>query len=76
MIKNEIIEVNGQRWKIKQAISKFAALNEIAHARCTGSIGGKSEVDETRCGGVIRVIADVVKVNSDDTECKPYQKVY
>lgn len=75
-MKNIIIEVSGQRWKIREAISMEAALSEIAMARCVGSIGGKSIVDNTFCGGVKYTSADVVKVNSDDSERQPYQTAY
>lgn len=67
MLTNELIEVAGRQWKVRQAVSREAALNEIAMARCTGSIGGKSsEVS----GGIETVLADVVRLNSDGTETK------
>lgn len=63
------IEVSGQQWKVRQAVSREAALKEIAFARCSGSIGGKSsEV----LNGVETILADVVRRNSDGTEAKPY----
>jgi hypothetical protein len=69
MLTNEIIEVNGLQWKVRQAVSREAALSEIALARCAGSIGGKSsEVSN----GVETILADVVRLNSDGTETKPY----
>ena len=73
---NEIVEVGGRRWKIREAKSHNDALNEIAHARCTGSVGGKSTLDKTRMGGGISVIADVVQINSDDSERQPYTLPY
>ncbi|MYM92571.1 hypothetical protein [Duganella vulcania] len=69
MLINEVIEVGGRQWKVRQAVSHEAALNEIAMARCTGSIGGKSSqvID-----GVETVLANVVRLNSDGTETKAY----
>lgn len=68
-LKNEIIEVDGKQWMVRQAVSREAALSEIAMARVTGSVGGKSTL--TR-GGVAAVQADVVRLNSDGTETQPY----
>lgn len=68
---------DGSRWKVRQAISLKAALNEIAHARVTGSVGSSTIVDETLCGGTKRAIADVIRIYKDGTEVKPYPtKVY
>lgn len=64
---------NGYRWKVREAVSIKAACNEIAHARVSGSIGGKSILDETLCGGSRKVLADIVRVHSDFTEQKPYE---
>lgn len=64
------------RWKVRQAVSVQAALDSIAHARVTGSIGDSCTVDERAIGGTIRIVADVVQVNSDGTERKPYTDVY
>jgi len=76
MIKNEILEVGGRRWLIKEAASKEAALDAIASARCSGSVGQKDMIDRTRCGGTIETIADVVQINSDGTERHPYTEAY
>ena len=75
-MKDEIIEVSGQRWKVRNALSADAALNAIADARATGSVGAKHIRDETAIGGDVVVMADVVKVNSDGTECKLYSMPY
>jgi hypothetical protein len=66
---------NGHRWKVREAVSIKAAINEISHARATGSIGGKSIIDETLCGGTRKVLADVVRVHSDFTEQKSYEEL-
>jgi len=61
---NEIIEVGGCNWLVRQAKSAYHALNSIAMARCTGSVGS-TEYEN----GVI--IADVVRLNPDGTERQP-----
>lgn len=76
MLKNHIVEVGETRWLVREAVSLQAAVNEISMARVTGSVGGKSTRDETFCGGVVTVIADVVQINSDGTERKPYTAAY
>lgn len=68
----QIIEVGGSKWLVREAESMDAALNAIAMARVTGSIGSKHQVDDTACGGSIRVTADVCRLNADGTERKPY----
>lgn len=64
---------DGTRWKVKSAQSLNYALNEIAHAKATGSIGGASLLH--RDVGVF-VLADVVQINSDNTERQPYTQPY
>lgn len=76
MIKDKIVEVAGRRWKIREAVSMEKALSAISFARCSGSVGSKSVVDSTRCGGGIVVEASVVQINSDDTERQPYTEPY
>lgn len=67
---------NGQRWKIREAVSLNAALNCIAHAKVSGSVGSKDTLNQTYVGGGITVLADVVQINSDGTERKPYTVSY
>lgn len=74
-LKNDPVKPQ-RRWKVREARSVADAYNEIAHARVLGSIGGRSEVDETRIGGTRYVLADVIEVNSDYTERKPYIPAY
>ena len=76
MIKNQIIVENGQRWKIREAKSMAHALEAIAYASVSGSVGEQHVLDKSLCGGGIEVLADVVKVNSDDSERQPYQTPY
>jgi len=58
-MKNEIIEVDGSKWLVKEAVSKEQALNAIAFARCTGSRGSKHTEQRN---GVEQVMADVSRV--------------
>ena len=70
------IQKDGRKWKVREARSLEDALSVIASARASGSVGSKHTLDETRMGGDIIVLADVVQVNSDLTERQPYQAVY
>ncbi len=70
------IKVGGRRWKVRQAVSLKAALDCIAHARVTGSVGAKDTSTEALPGRPYsewptKVLADVVQVNSDLTERQP-----
>ena len=68
-MQNEVMEVEGQRWLVKQARSQADAMDAINMARVSGSVGSESrENDET--------IAHVVQINSDGTERKPYEAAY
>lgn len=71
-----IITIDGTRWLVRDARSRADAINEIAMARVHGCIGGKSYLDETRVGGKVICIADVVQINSDYSERQPYTKAY
>lgn len=66
----QIIEVGGCNWRVK-ATSMSEALNEIAHARCTGSVGSSSYLDETRCGGIVALIAEVHRIDVDGNDVRP-----
>lgn len=70
MLKNEILNVDGKNWLVREAVSAEAARNTIASARVMGSIGGKDSATGT--DGVPKVLADVVSLNDDGTECLPY----
>lgn len=59
------------RWKVREAINAKAAWNAIVFASATGSVGAKDVRDETLCGGAVRVLADVVRINEDGSEVKP-----
>lgn len=66
----QVVEVGGCRWRVK-AKSMNAAMNEIAHARCTGSVGSSSILDKTLCGGGIELIADVHRLDADGNDVRP-----
>lgn len=76
MIKDQIITEGKLRWKIRQARSMADALDAIGEAAATGSVGMTIVEDNTRVGGTEEMVADVVRVNSDDTEVKPYSTSY
>lgn len=67
---NQIVEVAGIKWRVK-AKSMEAALNEIAMARCTGSVGSSSSVDKTLVGGGVELIAEVHRLNADGNDVVP-----
>lgn len=75
-IKDQVIEVDGTTWHVREAASRGHALSAIAFARVTGSVGSKETRDGTLCGGQVVVLADVVQLNSDGTERKPDTQVY
>jgi hypothetical protein len=64
MIKNQIMTVDGQDWKIREARNDLDAIDAIAMARCTGSVASKQTEN-----GV--VVADVVRLNPDGSERQP-----
>lgn len=65
---------DGCRWKVRQAVSLTWALDTIASAMAGGAIEAKTFRDTTWFGGAKICLADVVKVNSDNTERQPYTK--
>lgn len=65
-----IVELDGQRWRVK-AQNMQAALSEIALARCTGSVGSSTNIDDTRCGGTIRLLAEVHRIDEDGNDVRP-----
>lgn len=69
---------NGDRWKVREARSLKDALDEIAHAKATGSIGSSSTFTTyaDNGGSGLIVVANVIQINSDGTERQPYTGVY
>lgn len=66
----EILTVDGSKWRVK-AKSMKAALNEIAMARCTGSVGSSSSVDSRLCGGGVELQAEVHRLDADGNDVRP-----
>lgn len=64
------IAVGNELWRIKAKNFK-AALNEIAHARVIGSVGSRTEIDNTLCGGTKELLAEVHKVDADGKDIEP-----
>lgn len=64
---------NGNRWKVREAVSLRAACSEIAMARVTGSVGSTSYINALHIGSTKRCQASVVRVHSDFTEQQPYE---
>jgi hypothetical protein len=58
-IENEVLKVHGRYWLVREAIATRCALDCIAMASVTGSVGGKDVVHN---GGVETVLADVVEL--------------
>lgn len=67
---------DGRRWKVREARSLNDACSAINMARVSGSVGGKSFLNQTYTGGRITVLANVVQINSDGTERQPYTAAY
>lgn len=72
-----------RRWKVREAVSLKAAINSINFAMATGSIGSKDcrkEMSRASNGDLILtrevVLADIVRVNSDNSEAQAYQLAY
>lgn len=61
-MKNETIEVGGDKWLVREATSLDQAEYAIAMARCSGSVGSRHiEIN----GGVETITADVIRLNAD-----------
>lgn len=63
-MRNETIMVDGQRWKVREARTRWDAEDAIAMARVTGSVGSRQLEN-----GI--VVADVVRLNVDGSEVQP-----
>jgi len=63
-----IITIDGTRW-LCDAVSRQAALDEIAMARVTGSVGSQSVI--CRPGEPPDLIAKVHRINPDYSEVQP-----
>lgn len=69
---------HNRRWKVREAVSLVKAVGEINFAMATGSVGGRSVLTTIARDGSRheQVLADIVRVNSDNTEAQPYQAAY
>lgn len=72
---------DGSRYKVREAVSLQAAINEIAMARASGSVGSTSTKTTATADVPIHawprtIVASVHRVNSDNTEQQPYLEVY
>ena len=65
MLKNEILNIDGKNWLVREATTEEAARNAITMARASGSIASVS-------GENGLTLADVVRLNDDNTEALPY----
>jgi alpha-D-ribose 1-methylphosphonate 5-triphosphate synthase subunit PhnG len=68
-MKNEIVEKSG-KWLVREAVSMDEAVNAINFALVRGSVGGTHTLERN---GEKTILADVVRLNDDGTECQPYQ---
>lgn len=75
-LKDQIVEAHGRRWKVREALSMGHALGAILDAAVSGSVGARRILDERFVGGGQTVQADVVEINSDGSERKPYTTRY
>lgn len=69
-----IIEAGKRRWLVREAVSEEAAMNAITHARVGGSVG-HTDIN-LNTDGTEQILADVVQINSDGTERKPYTEEF
>lgn len=75
---------HNRRWKVREAVSLKAAVAAVHSAMASGSIGSKdTKTPVVRCTapgpivfGKTIVLADVIRVNSDNTEAVPYGGSY
>lgn len=67
---NRIIEVGGHRWRV-EARDMQAALNEIGHARCIGSVGSRTIVDNSLIGGGKELLASVHRLDANGKDEDP-----
>lgn len=72
-MKNQILEIDGTRWLVREALSERHAFDAIAHARVMGSVGQKDTLNNVE--GTV-VMADIHQINSDNTLRQPYTRSY
>lgn len=72
---------HARRWKVREAVSINAACRAVTAACASGSIGWKDLQTDVDLGRPVtewptRVLAEVVQVNSDNTERQAYTEAY
>lgn len=69
----------GRRWKVRACKTLVHAWSAINMAKVTGSVGSYADEQTINADGTrsaVTVLADVVEVNSDNTERQPYTARY
>ena len=64
-----------RRWKVRKYTSLRHVYEAIVEAMAFGSIGGTIVCEDWPVGKQI-ILAEVIQVNSDNTERKPYALAY
>lgn len=64
-MKNEIINVDGTNWLVREAIDEKAALNAIVYARVSGAVGTREFLNDV-------LIAHVTRLTDEGIECLAY----
>jgi len=73
---------HNRRWKVREAVSLKAAVAAVQHAMVTGSIG-HTDTLQNHIPGLPwaqqpkpKTLANVIRVNSDNTEAEAYKSAY
>jgi hypothetical protein len=74
-VKNEIIEVDGVKWFVHEALTLDDALDAVALSRCMGTIGCKNTLVVTPGDGQEIVMANVTRIRPDGTLATPYNVI-
>lgn len=82
-LKNVIVRFKedkaNRRWKVREAVSLKAVHSAYISAAVMGSIGSRNcrrDCDINGNLGSETVLADIIQVNSDNSERKPYIEAY
>lgn len=75
---SNIIEAVDKRWEIKECLSKSWAMIAVGEAEIANAIEYRIVSEGTlHRGGASRVVlAHVVQINSDGSQCRPYVEAY
>jgi hypothetical protein len=69
IVKNEIVEVDGVKWFVHEALTLEDALGAIDLSRCMGTIGTRTFL--VADGAPERVMADVTRIRPDGSLARP-----